>query len=43
MIADHCVRYDRLLSGEYGLHPGQIHDQVLRGKLPRIPRSRPHP
>lgn len=40
---DHHLRHDQLLPGQYGLHAGQIHDQVLRGQLPRVSRKRPHP
>lgn len=32
--ADHCLRHDRFLHGQHGLHSCQIHDQVLRSKLP---------
>lgn len=32
--ADHCLRHDGLFHGKHGLHACQVHDQVLRGKLP---------
>lgn len=34
-------RHDGFLHGEHGLHSCQVHDQVLRGQLPRVPRSCP--
>lgn len=41
--ADYHLRYDQLHFGQYGLHPGEIHYQVLRGQLPRVPRDHPYP
>lgn len=35
----HCPH----LTGSVGLHTREIHDQVLRGQLPRVPRLGPHP
>ena len=40
---DHHLRHDKLHTGEYGLYPREIHDQVLRSQLPRMSRNRPHP
>jgi hypothetical protein len=35
-ILDHRVRHERILPRKHGLHSSQIHDQVLRSKLPRV-------
>jgi hypothetical protein len=37
----YSIRHEPFHHGQYGLYPRQVHDQDFRGKLPRIPGSRP--
>jgi hypothetical protein len=37
---DNRLRHDRFQHGQHGLHPSEIHDQMLRSQLPGIPRQR---